>query len=372
MQIITSKELRKSQPLKIGIMLIWLGLSTLAAPALAEPAGGYADLVAKLAPTVVSIEATQKASPADMKSLPAPFRDFAQQFGIPIQPSPSPDGTAALKEIGSGFIIDTKGDIVTNNHVIDGADTIKVTLADGKTYPAKLVGTDPQTDIAVLHIKAGKPLDAAHFGSSQAIRVGDDVVAIGDAFGLGQTVTHGIISAKARAIDPGNYASYLQTDAAINRGNSGGPLFNDAGDVVGMNTAIMSPSGGSVGIGFAIPSDLVKKVVSDLEQHGQVHHGWIGVQIKQVTSDVAAAVGLDKARGAIVLDVVPGSPAAKAGLKRGDIILSFATTAINQVSDLPRAVGMTDPGTSARIGILRAGKHQKLEILVGTHKAQKA
>ncbi|TMV84555.1 PDZ domain-containing protein, partial [Thioclava sp. BHET1] len=243
---------------------------------------------------------------------------------------------------------------------------------DGTTLPAKVVGTDPITDVALIKVQADKALPAVQFGSSKQIRVGDDVMAVGNPFGLGGTVTTGIISAKARDLGNGSYDDFLQTDAAINKGNSGGPLFDDAGQVVGMNTAIISPDGGSVGIGFAVPSDVVQNVVDQIEQHGKVAHGWLGIEIRQVSPDVAAALGMDTPHGAMVADVNPGSPAAKAGLKRGDIITSFDGTNIKKVNDLPRAVAMTAPDTKAKVDVLRAGKQVQLDVSVGLMKPQKA
>ncbi|MBI1218984.1 MAG: Do family serine endopeptidase [Rhodobacteraceae bacterium] len=346
--------------------------------ATAEPAGGYADLVQKVAPSVVYIEVTEKA-PQQMQMMQGfPFQEFSQQFGIPMPQMPQGNdqqqsqNAPAAHGVGSGFIIDSKGLIVTNNHVVDGATAVKVTLQDGRSFDAKVIGTDPVTDVALIKVDATDPLPAVSFDSSQAIRVGDDVMAVGNPFGLGGTVTTGIISAKARDIGSGAYDNYLQTDAAINKGNSGGPLFDDAGKVVGMNTAILSPSGGSVGIGFAVPSDVVQQVVAQLEHGGKAEHGWLGVQIQAVSPDVAAAIGLDKPEGALVAAVNPDSPAAKAGLKRGDIITAFGGTDIKQLHDLPRAVAMTAPDTATKIDVLRAGKKMELNVSVGLMAPQKA
>ena len=346
--------------------------------AVAEPAGGYADLVQKVAPSVVYIEVTERAPQAAQTLQGFPFQEFSQQFGIPMPQMPQGNDPQQGQEapmahgVGSGFIIDAKGLIVTNNHVVDGATAVKVTLQDGRSFDAKVIGTDPVTDVALIKVDSADPLPAVSFDSSKDIRGGDDVMAVGNPFGLGGTVTTGIISAKARDIGSGSYDNYLQTDAAINKGNSGGPLFDDAGKVVGMTTAIMSPSGGSVGIGFAVPSDVVQTVVAQLAQGGKAEHGWLGVQIQAVTPDMAAALGLDKPEGALVAAVNPDSPAAKAGLKRGDIITAFGGTAIKQPHDLPRAVAMTAPDTSAKINLLRAGKTMELEVSVGLLAPQKA
>jgi serine protease Do len=346
--------------------------------AVAEPAGGYANLVQKVAPSVVYIEVTEKAPQSQQMMQGFPFQEFSQQFGIPMPQMPQGNDPQQGQEapmahgVGSGFIIDAKGLIVTNNHVVDGATAVKVTLQDGRSFDAKVIGTDPVTDVALIKVDSADPLPAVSFDSSKDIRVGDDVMAVGNPFGLGGTVTTGIISAKARDIGGGGYDNYLQTDAAINKGNSGGPLFDDAGKVVGMNTAILSPSGGSVGIGFAVPSDVVQTVVAQLEHGGKAQHGWLGVQIQAVTPDVAAAIGLDKPEGALIAAVNPDSPAAKAGLKRGDIITAFGGTDIKKMQDLPRAVAMTAPETSAKVDLLRAGKKIELDVSVGLLAPQKA
>lgn len=353
-------------------------VAVLPGAAVAEPAGGYANLVQQVAPSVVYIEVTEKSPQAQQLMQGFPFQEFSQQFGIPMPQLPQGNDQMQSQNVpmshgvGSGFIIDPKGLIVTNNHVVDGATAVKVTLQDGRSYDAKVIGTDPVTDVALIKVDASQPLPAVSFDSSKDIRVGDDVMAVGNPFGLGGTVTTGIISAKARDIGSGAYDNYLQTDAAINKGNSGGPLFDDAGKVVGMNTAIISPSGGSVGIGFAVPSDVVQTVVAQLEHGGKAEHGWLGVQIQAVTPDVAAAIGLDKPEGALVASVNPDSPAAKAGLKRGDIITAFGGTDIKQLHDLPRAVAMTAPDTSAKVDLLRAGKKMELNVSVGLMAPQKA
>lgn len=336
----------------------------------AEPAGGYANLVEKVAPAVVYIEVTEsqaKSQQEMQKNMPDfPFQEFSRRFGFPMPPGMGqqiPQGR--MHGVGSGFIISPEGYIVTNNHVVDGASSVKVKMSDGREFDAKVIGADPSTDVALIKVKADKPLPYVDFGSSQKMRVGDDVMAVGNPFGLGGTVTTGIISAKARDIGDGIYGDFLQTDAAINKGNSGGPLFNDNGKVIGMNTAIISPTGGSVGIGFAVPSDLVQKVVNELQKGGKVSRGWLGVQIQQVSPDVAAALGMDNAHGAMVAQVLPDSPAQKAGFKRGDIIVKFGTADIKTVQDLPRAVAFTTPDTKTEVDILRAGKPMTLNVDVG-------
>lgn len=308
-------------------------LAPMAAPSVAAAAqqvqqGGYVDLVARVMPAVVSIKVTKKATaagfnPADMPS-GNPFEEFSRRFGIPFPPMPNgPQGEMPLIEgAGTGFIISASGDIVTNNHVIEDADSVTVTLADGTSLDATIVGTDPATDLALLRVTAGHDLPFVEWDDSSALRVGQDVIAIGNPFGLGNSVTAGIVSALGRDIHSGPFDNYIQTDAAINRGNSGGPLFDADGKVVGINTAIFSPTGGSVGIGFAVPSEIASQVIADLEDDGKVERGWLGVAIQPVTGDIAAAIGLDNAKGALVSEVTPDTPAAHAGIKRGDVVMA--------------------------------------------------
>ena len=240
------------------------------------------------------------------------------------------------------------GHVVTNNHVVGDAGKVEVTLQDGSKYPAKIIGRDPKTDLAVLKINADKPLPYVQFGDSSAAQVGDWVMAVGNPFGLGGTVTTGIISARGRDIHSGPFDDFLQIDAPINRGNSGGPTFNLEGQVIGINTAIYSPNGGSVGIGFAVPSNVAKNIVAQLEEHGKVSRGWLGVQIQEVTPAIAASLGLPHEAGALVAVVTPNSPAAKAGLKQGDVILSFDGNEIGKLRDLPRLVAATPPTRTRR------------------------
>jgi serine protease Do len=274
--------------------------------------------------------------------------------------------------LGSGFIISSDGLIVTNNHVIAGATTVTVKFADGSEYEATVVGTDPLTDIALLDIE-GSDLPTVTFGSSDTMRVGDEVIAMGNPFGLGGTVTTGIVSAKDRNINAGPFDEFIQTDAAINKGNSGGPLFNDKGEVIGVNTAIFSPDGASAGIGFAVPSDLVAKVVADLQDDGQIDRGWLGVQIKPVSDEVASILGLQEGQGTQIEKVVDGAPAQKAGLQTGDIILNFDGTQIDEARDLTRAVAGTAPDTVSKVQVLRKGERMTLDVtLANRAKAQDA
>ncbi|MBU2089218.1 MAG: trypsin-like peptidase domain-containing protein, partial [Alphaproteobacteria bacterium] len=284
-------------------LIVWTATSAASAQAVID----YADLAEKVTPAVVNISSTQQAKPSEAQPMPfsappgSPMEELMRRFWeqMPQQRGGGQPSTA----LGSGFIIDAEGHIVTNNHVIDGADKVSVKLSDGRSYDATIVGTDPQTDIALLKVTAEKPLPHVAFGESEKLRVGQAVLAVGNPFGLGGTVTSGIVSARGRDIHAGPYDDFIQTDAAINRGNSGGPMFNQDGQVVGVNSAIYSPNGGSVGIGFAIPSDMVKQVVADLKQSGRVERGWLGVSIQPVTDEIAAALGMDKAQGALVSSV---------------------------------------------------------------------
>jgi len=326
--------------------------------AAAHPApDGFADLAEKLLPSVVNISTTQtvkagqhtEGGNSDNPDLPqfapgSPFEEFFKDFFKHQHPQGQPQAeTHKATSLGSGFIIDPAGYVVTNNHVIADADEITVILHDNTSLKAELVGRDTKTDIAVLKVKTDKPLVAVPWGDSDKARVGDWVLAIGNPFGLGGTVTAGILSARQRDINSGPYDDFLQTDASINRGNSGGPMFNMDGQVIGINTAIYSPSGGSIGIGFAIPSSLAREVVSELlnEKDHAVHRGWIGVRIQEVTDDIAESLGLDKARGALVASVTDNGPAQAAGIQPGDVILTFNGKPVDNMRQLPRLVAET-------------------------------
>ena len=295
------------------------------------------------------------------------FHDFMERHGQPgggqgggDDNSPPRRGTA----LGSGFIIDPSGYIVTNNHVIEGADEITVTLHDGTSLKAKLVGHDDRTDVALLKVESPTPLPAVPFSDSDQSRVGDWVLAIGNPFGLGGSVTAGIVSARGRDIRQGPYDDFIQTDAAINKGNSGGPLFNMDGGVIGMNTAIYSPSGGSIGIGFSIPSNMVKQVVAQLRDFGHAKRGWLGVQIQQVTPDIADGLGLHPARGAMVASVTDDGPAAKAQLHGGDVILKFNGMDVKEMRTLPRVVAETEIGKQVPVVVWRDGKEVTLQASI--------
>ena len=337
------------------------GPATAAAPAAVLPS--FAPLVKATRPTVVTIRTTgtaQENAQIDPQMREFMERFFGRDFGGQVPRSgPRPQG------LGSGFIVNGNGTIVTNNHVIDNSDDIKVILSDGEELDATLVGSDPKTDLAVLRVEAGHALPTVSWGNSDAVEVGDWAIAIGNPFGLGGTVTAGIVSARGRDIRSGPYDDFFQVDTSINRGNSGGPLFDQTGQVIGVNTAIFSPSGGNVGIGFAIPSNQAREVVADLIENGSVERGWLGVSIQPVTDEIAAAIGMDAAKGALIADVVEGGPAEDGGLKRGDVILSFGSTAIDTVRDLTRTVADTDPGTSTSVRVLRKGEEQTVTIRTG-------
>ena len=333
--------------------------------AMAVPAGGYADLVEQVSPSVVFIEVTGKTMNADFdgalpEGMPEELRKRFEDM------MPKGQSQAPSHGLGSGFIISADGEIVTNHHVIDGAEKVLVKLSDGRELEATVVGSDPMTDIALLRVDAAEDLPAIAFGTSDEMRPGDEVFAVGNPFGLGGTVTSGIVSATSRNINSGPYDDFIQTDAAINRGNSGGPLFNNAGEVIGVNTSIFSPDGGSVGIGFAVPSDMVQTIVADLADDGTITRGWLGVQIRPMSEEVASVLGYDAPRGAVIEAVQDDSPAAKAGLANGDIILSFNGTDITDLRDLTLAVAETAPDAVAQVVVLHKGAETTYEVTIGT------
>ncbi|HLN22399.1 MAG TPA: DegQ family serine endoprotease [Patescibacteria group bacterium] len=322
---------------------------------------GFSELVTKVKPAVVNIatsEMPQQTRTQEMPEMPPdfPFPDMFRHFFDHNQ------GSGPEHALGSGFVIDAAGYIVTNNHVIDGAHKITVTLDDGRSLPAKVVGRDTKTDLALLKVEAGKPLPYLAFGDSGKENVGDWVVAVGNPFGLGGTVTAGIVSAHGRNINEGPYDDFLQIDAPINPGNSGGPLFNQSGQVIGIDTAIYSPSGGSVGIGFAIPSDLASQVVAQLREHGKVERGWLGVQMQPITPALAKALGLAKDEGVLVNNVMADSPAEKAKLQQGDVITAYDGAAIKTPRDLAVAVAKTHAGDAAKLTLWRQGRDVTAEV----------
>jgi serine protease Do len=350
-----------------------LGLSS-SAPMV--PQTGFAPLVAKVKPAVVQIATTtrpemnqddqgsqmqQQQIPDDM---PAPFGDMLRQFRN--HGGNGGSGGAEQHALGSGFIIDPAGYIVTNNHVVDGAHDVSVTLTDGNKYKAHLVGRDTKTDLALLKIDAGHVLPYVAFGDSDNEHEGDWVIAVGNPYGLGGTVTAGIVSAHGRNINEGPYDDFLQIDAPINPGNSGGPLFNESGQVVGIDTAIYSPSGGSVGIGFAIPSNVAKDIVAQLRDHGKVARGWLGVQMQPLTPTLAKAVGLPNDQGVVVDSVVEGSPAAHASLQQGDVITAFNGKPIKDARELAMAVADTQSGKTASLTVWRNDHSRSVNVSIAT------
>ena len=349
-----------------GPLLAMLFAAFIVSPAAARGApDSFADLAERLSPAVVNISTSQVLDPGDM-AIPgvpedSPLNDFFDEF-MEQQQGVRPQ---RVQSLGSGFVIDPKGIVITNNHVIEGADKIEVTFIDGTTLPATVKGSDPKTDLAVLEVVSDKPLPYVELGDSERIRVGDWVVAIGNPFGLGGSVTAGIVSALNRDIHAGNYDDFIQTDAAINRGNSGGPLFDMQGRVVGVNSAIISPSGASVGIGFAVPTSTVKPVVEQIMKYGETRRGWIGVRIQSVTPEIADSLGLGVARGALVAGVSPDGPASAAGIETGDIVLAFNGRTINAMRDLPRVVAEADIGATVDVQLFRDGETLTRKIEVG-------
>jgi serine protease Do len=330
-----------------------------------------APLAEKLSGAVVNISTTQVAKSPDGVPLPkvpkgSPFEDFFEEFFNKRGGRNTPQDRK-VSSLGSGFVIDgVEGLVVTNNHVIEGADEIVINFADGsKLKVDKVLGKDSKADIALLKVTPKTPLESIPFGSSTEMKVGDWVMAIGNPFGLGGTVTVGIISAKQRDINAGPYDDFIQTDAAINRGNSGGPLFNMNGEVIGVNTAIISPTGGSIGIGFAVPSDTVQSVVQQLKEFGEVRRGWLGVKIQTVSEDIAESLGVEENTGALVSAVTPESPAAKGGLLPGDVILKFDGKSVSTMRGLPRLVAQAPIGKSVDVELLRGGEKKALQVVVG-------
>ncbi len=333
-----------------------------------------ADLADKLIGAVVNISTSQTVkgtegpSAVPMPQLPegSPFQDFFDDF-FKNRGGDKGSGAQKVQSLGSGFVVDAdQGIVVTNNHVIADADDIEVNFSDGITLKATLVGTDPKTDVAVLKVDPkGHKLTSVKFGDSTKMRVGDWVMAIGNPFGLGGTVTVGIVSARNRDINSGPYDDFIQTDAAINRGNSGGPLFNSAGEVIGINTAIISPSGGSIGIGFSIPAQLASGVVDQLRQFGETRRGWLGVRIQPVTADIAESLGMATAKGALVAGVIKGGPVDNGTIQAGDVIIKFDGTDIHEMRDLPRVVAESPVGKAVDVVIVRKGVEQTVKVTLG-------
>ena len=340
----------------------------------------FSELAKELIPSVVSVSVIISRETINKPRAPqfppgSPFEDFFKDFferrGIPPRQNAPPQRPRRNQTAqGSGFIIDDNGLIVTNNHVIAGASSITVVLHDGKTLQAKLVGSDAKTDLALLKVKTDIKLEAVSWGESDEVKVGNWAMAIGNPFGLVNTVTVGIVSARARDINAGPFDDFIQTDASINRGNSGGPLFNLKGQVIGVNTAIYSPSGGSVGIGFAIPSALAENIVEQLEEYGRTIRGWLGVRIQTVTEDLASSLGLDRPYGALVASVIPNSPAEKAGIKPGDVILEFNDSEVTEMRKLPRLGSETKVNSRSNVIIWRNEKKKSLKVIIAEMKEE--
>src|SRR5690348_2760227 len=348
----------------------------LTAPAAARGPEGIADVAEQVIDAVVNVSTKQSVdlSSGAMPQLPpgSPFEEFFEEFfknrrGQGGQNSPNGDTPTPrrVNSLGSGFIIDASGLVVTNNHVIADADEVNVILNDGTTLKAEVIGRDQKTDLALLKVAANKPLKAVKFGDSEKLRLGEWVIAIGNPFSLGGTVTAGIVSARNRDIQSGPYDNYIQTDAAINRGNSGGPLFNLNGEVIGVNTAIISPSGGSIGIGFAVPSNSAVAVIDQLRQFGETRRGWLGVRIQQVTDDIAESLGIAPPRGALVAGIDDKGPAKPAGIEPGDVVVSFDGHDIKEMHDLPRVVADTPVGKVVDVVVIRKGKQETHKVTVG-------
>jgi serine protease Do len=341
---------------------------------------GFADVVEKVKPAVISVRVKMETNPQtmgfDSEGLPPGLERFFRQFGQPdgSQGQPGQRGPRGGRQFasgqGSGFFISADGFAVTNNHVVDKATSVQVKLDDGKTYDAKVIGTDPRTDLALIKVDGRNDFPYARL-SDKAPRIGDWVLAVGNPFGLGGTVTAGIVSARSRDIGAGPYDDFIQIDAPVNKGNSGGPTFDVDGNVIGVNTAIFSPSGGSVGIAFAIPSETVKNVIMQLRDHGSVTRGWIGVQIQPVTSEIAESLGLKNAEGALVAEAQANGPAAKAGISSGAVITSVDGNPVADARDLAKKIGAMSPGNSVKLGVVEKGAEKTVTLKLGELPAQR-
>jgi serine protease Do len=360
------------RPTLVVVATAAMVLPVLSTPSAARGPDAISDVAEKVIDAVVNISTSQK---VESRSAPMPqlpndpqldelFRDFFNRRGQQGDQNPQ-RGPRRVSSLGSGFIIDSSGIVVTNNHVISEADEITVILNDGSRLKAELIGKDQKTDIALLRVKSDKPLKAVKFGDSERLRLGEWVIAIGNPFSLGGTVTAGIVSARNRDINSGPYDNYIQTDASINRGNSGGPLFNLDGEVIGVNTAIISPSGGSIGIGFAVPSKTALPVIDQLKQFGETRRGWLGVRIQQVTDEIAESLNIKPPRGALVAGVDDKGPAKPAGIEPGDVIVKFDNKDIKEMRDLPRVVADTPVGKQVPVQVIRKGKEETKTVVLG-------
>jgi serine protease Do len=357
-----------------AIAALTLGAAAFTAPARARGPENIADVAEAVIDAVVNISTSQTVDVSKNGATPqlppgSPFEEFFDDFfknhrgpGGPNDQNRTP---RRVNSLGSGFIIDASGLVVTNNHVISDADEVNVILNDGTKLTATIVGRDQKTDLALLKVNPAKPLKAVKFGDSEKLRLGEWVIAIGNPFSLGGTVTAGIVSARNRDINSGPYDNYIQTDAAINRGNSGGPLFNLNGEVIGVNTAIISPSGGSIGIGFAVPSKTVTAVIDQLRQFGETRRGWLGVRIQQVTDDIAESLSIKPPRGALIAGVDDKGPAKPAGILPGDVVVKFDGQDIKDMRDLPRIVADTPVGKAVEVVVIRGGKEEKKSVTLG-------
>ncbi len=359
--------------LALAVSFSLVGGGVLAVPAAAEvkPAGpeSVADLAEGLLDAVVNISTSQNVKDEDKAPVPqvpegSPFQDFFDEF-FKGEGGDGSNQPQTVNSLGSGFVIDPSGFIATNNHVIEGADDIEVNFANGSKLKAKLVGTDPKTDLALLKVEPKAPLKAVPFGDSRVMRIGDWVMAIGNPFGLGGSVTVGIISARGRNINAGPYDNFIQTDAAINRGNSGGPLFNMKGEVIGINTAIISPSGGSIGIGFSVPTELAQNIFTQLREFGETRRGWLGVRIQPVTDDIAESLGMTATKGALVAGVIKGGPVDNGSIQTGDVIIRFDGKDVHEMRDLPRVVAESPVGKAVDVVLLRNGKETTVKVTLG-------
>ncbi len=353
-----------------GALVLGFGIiAGVQSPAWARGPELVADIAAELLDSVVNISTSQTVTGSENVPAPrlpdgSPFQDFFDEFFDKQQQSKN-DRPRRVQSLGSGFIIDSSGVIITNNHVIDGADEITANFADGTKLDATLIGRDEKTDLAVLKVEPKEPLKALKFGDSEHLRVGDWVMAIGNPFGLGGTVTVGIVSARNRDINSGPYDNFIQTDASINRGNSGGPLFNMDGEVIGINTAIISPTGGSIGIGFAVPSSTAVNVIQQLRDYGETRRGWLGVRIQEVTDDIAEGLSMSHAAGALVAGVTDPGPAAEAGIAPGDVIVKFNGHPVSAMHELPRLVADEPVGKEVEVVVIRKGAEQALKVKLG-------
>jgi serine protease Do len=360
------------RPVRMAFAAAMLMAAPAMPPAYAQNNAGpasVADLAEGLLDAVVNISTSQSvdgggSQPRMRAPDGSPFQDFFDEF-FRDRESQGPRNRR-VSSLGSGFVIDAQeGIIVTNNHVIEGADDIEVNFADGSKLSAELVGADPKTDLAVLKVEPVKPLTEVPFGASDRMRIGDWVMAIGNPFGLGGTVTVGIISARGRDINAGPYDNFIQTDAAINRGNSGGPLFNMNGEVIGINTAIISPSGGSIGIGFAVPTELAVNVIDQLREFGETRRGWLGVRIQPVTEDIGESLGMDRAMGALVAGIIRGGPVDDGSIEVGDVIIRFDGKTVASMRDLPRVVAESPVGKAVDVVVIRGGEEVTVKVTLG-------